>query len=162
VTRNPKIPLTPEEAPQQRLVPVVSLPKRPLSFHGKCDFIDPTPDKVRPKGTPRNTTYLGSVEWAWGPGNSRFDSYYLNPRKKYWLLWIRWRDYNNCNQSWKWTLYAYSPKKGADEIAAAICLLQDAWTAEARAYGLDHYFLIDDTGLLSVAAFAAIARNVWP
>lgn len=162
MTRNPKIPMTPGEVPQQRLVPVVLLPQRPPSFLGKCDFIESMPDEIRPKGSPRKTTYLGSVEWAWGPGNSRFDSYYLNPRGKYWLLWIRWQDDNDWNQSWQWTLYAYSLKKRADEKAAAIFLLQDAWMAETKAYDLDHYFLIDDPGLLSVAEFARIARKVWP
>lgn len=158
----PKIPMTPDEVPQQRLVSVVSLPERPPLFDGKCDYFDAMPDEARPKGSPRNTTYLGSVEWAWGPGNSRFDSYYLNPRGKYWLLWIRWQDDNDWNKAWKWTLYAYSPKQGADDKTAAIFLLQDAWMAEAKSYDLDHYFLIDDPGLLSVAEFTGIARQVWP
>ena len=162
MTRDPKIPRTPGEVPQQRLIPLVSLSQRPPSFHGKCDFIDPMPDEVRPKGSPRNTTYLGSVEWAWSPGNSRFDSYYLNPRGKFWLLWIRWQSDNDWNQSWKWALYAYSVKKRADEKTAAIFLLQDAWKAEAKEQGLDHYFLIDEPGLLSVAEFSEIARKVWP
>ena len=162
MTRNPKIPMAPEEVPRQRLVPVVSLPQRPPSFDGQCDFIDPMPDAARPKGSPRNTTYLGSAEWAWGPGNSRFDSYYLNPRGRYWLLWIRWQDDNDWNQSWKWTFYAYSRKKGADEKTASIFLLHDAWMAEAKEQNLNHYFLIDDPGLLSIAEFAGIARDVWP
>jgi len=120
------------------------------------------PDKVRPKGTPRNTTYLGSVEWTFGPGNSRFDSYYLNPRRRYWLLWIRWQSDNGSHHSWDWILYAYVPKKRADEKTAAIFLLQDAWMAEAKEHSLDHYFLIDEPGLLSVAEFAGIARKAWP
>ena len=154
--------MTPEEVPQQRLVPVVSLPQRPPSFRGICDFINPMPDAVRPKGSPRKTTYLGSAEWAWAPGNSRFDSYYLNPRGKYWLLWIRWQNDDDWNQSWIWALYAYGPKKGVDEKTAAIFLLLDAWMAEAKEQGLNRYFLIDDPGLLSIAEFAEIARNVWP
>ena len=96
-----------------------------------------------------------------GGNNSRFDSYYLNPRGPYWLLWIRWLD-DNWDHAWKWALYAYCPKKGIDEKTAAIFLLQDAWKAEAKEYDLDHYFMIDDTGLLSVEDISEIARVVWP
>ena len=64
--KDPKIPMRPEDVPQQRVHLVVALPPRPPSFNVKCDFNHPMPDDVRPKGSPRKTTYLGSVEWAWG------------------------------------------------------------------------------------------------
>jgi hypothetical protein len=158
----PKIPMTHNEVPLQRQHLVVDLPPRPVIFQGSCDFIDPMPEKDRPKGSPRNIKYLGSVEWAWSPVNSRFDSYYLNPRGRYWLLWVRWQNEDEWNHPWEWTLYAYGPRKGVDLKTAATYLLLDAWKAEKENSDLDHYFLIDEPGLLSIEDISEIARNVWP
>jgi hypothetical protein len=162
MTRKPNIPIRYEDFPQQRVHLVVPLPPRPQGFHGKCDFHDPMPENVRPKGSPRNTLYLGSVEWAWSPVHSRCDSYYLNPRGPYWLLWITWQDENDWNLKWKWALYSYARKKGVDEKSAAIYLLLDAWKAEAQKSSLDHFCLIDEAAYLSVEEISQIARIVWP
>jgi len=162
MAKKPTIPMTPDEVTQQRLRLVVELPERPPEFHGICDFVDSMPDDIRPKGSPRNTQYLGSVEWADSPMYTRFDSYYLNPRRSYWLLWIYSQDENEWKQSWKWTLYAYAKKRrGVDERVAATYLLMDAWRAEKDHSYLDHYFLLDESGLLSVAEISEIARQVW-
>jgi hypothetical protein len=161
MARKPTIPMTPEEVPRQRLHLVAELPARPQGFSAKCDFVDPMPDNKRPGGSPRNTLYIGSVEWAGSPMHTRFDSYYLNPRGAYWLLWIHWQDDNDWNLSWKWTLYAYGEKRGIDERTAATYLLMDAWAAERESANLDHYFLVDETGLLSMADISEIARQVW-
>jgi len=117
------------EVPQKRTPPVVKLVERPASFRGACDYLEPMPEKDRPKGSPRNVEFLGSVEWSWTPWNDRSDEYYLNPRGRYWLLWLRDRDEDNCNR-WEWILYAYGPKRGVDAEAAAIYLLLGAWNAE--------------------------------
>ena len=162
MARYPKIPMTPDDVPRQRVHLVVALPPRPKMFQGFCDFVSPMPSEVRPKGSPRKMEYLGSVEWARGPRESRFDSYYLNPRGSYWLLWIRWQDENDWNLSWKWTLYAYGSRKSVDAKTAATYLLLDAWSAERDSLDLEHYFLIGETGLLSVEEISEVARNVWP
>lgn len=161
MAHKPKIPMRPEDVPQQRVHLVVQLPPRPPSFQGYCDFVDPMPDDVRPKGSPRNIQYLGSVEWAWGPMNSRLDSYYLNPRRSQWLLWVRYRDENDWKLRWAWILYAYGPRRGVTAKDAAIYLLMDAWSAEAQKSQLDHYGWINQPGLLSVEEISAIARAVW-
>jgi hypothetical protein len=120
------------------------------------------PEETRPKGLPRRLEYVGSVEWASGPRHSRFDSYYLNPRGKYWLLWIYSQDENSWNMAWRWTLYAYGLKKGVDAKSAAIYLLLDAWQAERDELDLHQFFLVDEAGLLSVAEFLALGNSVWP
>jgi hypothetical protein len=153
--------MTSDEVPQQRVRLVVQLPPRPAFFHGTCDFIDPMAVEERPKGSPRNVKYLGSVEWAESPAHSRIDSYYLNPRGSYWLLWIRSQDESDFNLAWKWTLYAYGARTGVDAKAAAIYLLLDAWKAEKEKSFLDHFFLVDEVGFLSVEEILEIARNVW-
>ena len=160
--KEPKIPMTPEEVPQQRLGLVTDLPRRPLKFNVLCDFNEPMPDNIRPKGSPRNFVYLGSVEWAWSPMHSRFDSYYLNPRGSYWLLWIRYQDFNTYVWPWYWRFYAYAKKNRVCEKIAATYMLMDAWTSEKQTSDLDHYFLVDDPGLLSMSEISEIARQVWP
>jgi hypothetical protein len=160
--RNPKIPMRPEDVPQQRLYSAVELPSRPESFHGVIDWMEPMPNKARPKGSPRKTTYLGSVEWATSVRETRFDSYYLNPRGSYWLLWIRWQDDNDWKMVWRWTLYAYGKQKDVAAKTAAIYLLLDAWKKEKERSDLEHYFLIDEPGFLSIAEISEIGRQVWP
>jgi hypothetical protein len=160
--RTPKIPMSPDDVTQQRIRLVVQLPPRPASFYGACDSLRPMTEKDRPRGSPRNVWYLGSVEWAESPAHSRFDSYYLNPRGRHWLLWIRWRDDNDWSSRWKWTLYAYGPRKGIDAKTAAIYLLLDAWKAEKENSFLEHFFLVDEAGFLSIEEILEISRNVWP
>ena len=160
--KKPKTPMIPEDIPNQNISSDCKLVPRPNSFHGKCNFLDPMDEKVHPTGSPRNVDYLGAVEWAWGPSNNRFDSYYLNPRGRYWLLWLRWLDENEWEPKWRWTFYAYGPKKGVDAKAAATYLLMDAWKAEKENSSLDHFFLIDEEGSMSASELLEIARIVWP
>jgi hypothetical protein len=72
------------------------------------------------------------------------------------------QDEADWGRAWNWTLYAYGRRKGVDAKTAATYLLLDAWKAEKVKSHLDHYFLIDEEGLLSIGDFSAIARNVWP
>lgn len=162
MTKRPSIPMRPEDVPQQRIHLVVPLPPRPPSFQGYCDYFNRMPDDFRPKGTPRKTSYLCTVEWAWSPAHNRINSYYLNPRGKYWLLWNYYQDDNDWNHEWKWVLYGYGPRKGVDAEEAAVYLLMDAWESEARNWELDKYHWIDEAGLFSVEMIEAVARVVWP
>lgn len=159
---HPVIPMLPEEVPQQRITLVVDIPERPDGFAGYCDYVDPMPDGVSPKGSPRNVTYLGSVEWAGSPRFSRFDSYYLGRRGPYWLLWNYWLDENDWKECRQWTLYGYAAHGSAPIEAVAANLLLDTWAAERDRLDLGHFFLIDEPGLLSIDLFSAIARRVWP
>ena len=162
MTQKPKIPMLPEEVLQQRLTLVVDLPSRPEGFLGECAYVRPMPDKARPRGSPRNTTFVGAVEWASGPKDTRFDAYYINPRRSHWLLWNYWQDENDWQLRWCWSLYAYGPRRGVDEKTAAVYLLFDAWRSEAQNLGLKRYFLLDEPGLLSTNEITQIARLVWP
>jgi hypothetical protein len=154
--------MTPQDVPQQRLNLVVGLPARPPHFQGYCNFVDTIPSNIAPKGSPRKLEYIGSVEWASGPRDCRFDSYYLNPRGSYWLLWNLYQDDNDWNSSSRWVLYGYARKEGADAKTAASYLLLDAWKSERESLNLRRYYLIDEAGLLSVADIKEIGRTVWP
>ena len=160
-TRYSLIPRSAEEVPLQMVYPYVDLPPRPSSLKMVRNAFEPMPINIRPKGSPRNTQYLGSVEWADSPNHTRFDSYYLNPRGAYWLLWIGYQDENTWNWKWTWNLYAYCKKKGIDEKTAATYLLMDAWASERDTNDLDKYFLIDEEGMLSIGEITEIARRVW-
>jgi len=160
--QEPTIVMDLERLLRQRLHLVVDLPERPAGFRGYCQWVDPIPEKDGPKGSPRKVRFLSSVEWSWSPMNSRWDGYFLNPRGKYWLLWFRYLDDDAWNPKWRWEFYAWGLRKGVSEKAAAIYLLADAWSSEVRYYDLDHFHLINDTGLLSLPELCAVARLVWP
>ena len=69
MTREPKIPMAPEQLPQQRIHEVITLPERPAVF----DCV--VGQRIYPKGAlPQkpspNATYLCQVEWAWSPAHT--------------------------------------------------------------------------------------------
>ena len=160
--REPKIPMHPDEVPQQRIHLLVDLPPRPEGFHAKCDFMDSIPEYEAPQRGPRRADYLGSTEWAWSPMHSRLDAYYLNRRRSHWLLCICSEDENSWDRRWRWYLYGYAPPLRISAEEAAIYMLLDCWKAEADGSSFDHFHWINDTGLLSVAEITAIGREVWP
>ena len=160
--KEPTIVMDLESLPQQRLHAVVELPARPPGFLGLNPWSNPLPEKDRPRGSPRKLEFLASVEWSWSPMHSRWSAYYLNPRGKYWLLWTRWLDDFSGPPKWCWDLSAWGYKKGVTAEQAAVYLLADFWSSEARDEGLDQFHLIDDNGLLSVAELNAVGRLAWP
>ncbi len=159
---DPKIAMLPSELPRQHIHAVEELPPRPVKLETHVAWLDPTPTPVSTKGSPRKITYLGTVEWAWSPMHDRLDAYYLNPRGKYWLLWIQSLDDDQVPWRWWWTLYAWAEKRRVPEYEAAVYVLRDAWAKEAAGTSFDHFHLIDEPGMLSVETMMAIGRDVWP
>jgi len=162
--------MTPDQAPQQRLYPVVDLPPRPKSFKSRCGkelysipSIRELPLKNHPTQMPRTAQFIGTAEWAWSPMHSRIDAYYLstNQKRSHWFLWASCLD--DSDYRWKWinTLYAYGSKKGIDKKTAAIYLLLDAWSFEQEFLELEHFHILNAVELLSVPEFRAIGRVVW-
>ena len=160
--REPTIVMDLEQLLKKRLHLVVDLQKRPDGFRGHWQWLDPMPEKDCPKSPPPNVEFLSSVEWSWSPMNSRWEAYYLNPTDKYWLLWIRYPDDTDRDIVWRWDLYAWGLRNGVSEKEAAVYLLADAWSAEARDSDLDRFHLINDAGLLSLPELYAVGRLVWP
>ncbi len=74
----PRIPMRPEELPQQRLSLVVPLPPRPTGFAGTRDAPGSVPPSLK---MPRSARYIGQVEWAWSMINARLDAYYLSTNR---------------------------------------------------------------------------------
>ncbi len=165
MTRTPKIPMLPTELPQQRVCAVISLPQRPSGFHGirLPPETVPPPAALPPAQMPRSARYIGQVEWAWGPNNTRLDAYYLstNRERTHWFVWLQGYDDNWGN--WEQPqLYTYAPKQGVLGKAAAVYLVLDGWVQELPDSGLDHFHWINSANFLSIEEFRAIGRIVWP
>ena len=149
----------PEQLPPQRGLPEISLPPRPAGFEGLREPPDtvPVPTKM-----PRTAKYLGQVEWAWGPNNTRVDAYYLSTNREwtYWFLWIKFYDDNFSR--WETLLYTYAARQGVPAKIAAIYLLLDCWKSDQSESEPGHFHWINNADFLSVEELHAIARVVWP
>lgn len=157
--KKPSIPMSPTQLPQQRVVAVADLELRPEPFDAVVGWNE-KPDGVELCRGPSNADYLGTVEWAWSPMNSRIDSYYLSRGRTHWMLWIRWFDDNG--GGWSWLAIGHVPRKQASLMQAAVHLLVDFWRMEKDATELDHFHWIDDEGLLDTSEWRTIALLVWP
>ena len=158
MTREPKIPMSPEELPQQRIHEVVALPKRPAEFDFKVGY-ELFPYGELPKNAPTNSTYLCQVEWAWSPAHSRLDAYYLHRGQTHWSLWTKFWDDNW--MKWEQITVGYVPRRGADQKQAAVYLLLEFWAYDAQENSVDEFHWINEDGFISIAELAAIARKVW-
>ena len=158
MTINPRIPMSPDELPQQRIYEVVGLPKRPELFDCEVGY-GAVPDEFIPKHGPRSPVYLGQVEWAWSPMHNRLDAYYLHRGRKHWLMWIRYFDDNW--GKWEWSPVACVSRKGITERQAATHLLIEFWRHDARYRDVDRFHWINEGAFLTVADLSAIGRHVW-
>ncbi len=154
------IPMSPDELPQQQINEVVDLPPRPDGLDVSIEALN-SMGKDYPKGSPRKLSSICSVEWAWSPVHSRIDNYYLNTRKKHFILYDNWLNDGVSPWGWNWTVLAWAPKIEADEHAVAAHMLSDLWKYIAENDYVDHYHWINDSGCLSVEETQALARKVW-
>ena len=156
--RQPKIPMSPEDLPQQRIHEVVTLPKRPAEFDCKVGY-ELSPHGELPKNAPTKSTYLCQVEWAWSPAHSRLDAYYLHRGRTHWSLWSKYWD-DNWGR-WNQIAVGYGPSRGVDQKQAAVYLLLEFWAYDAQENSVDEFHWINEDGFISIAELAAIAREVW-
>jgi len=154
------IPMHPDQRPQQRIAPVVTLPPKPEGLDVKLDWVEGMPDD-RPEGSPRKVEFLCSVEWAWSPMHGRIDNYYLHRRGKRWLLWVHWLDEDEVPWKWRWVLFAYADFVKGDMEQIAVHMLIGAWKETVKYEEIERYHWINATGLLSVETIQAAAREVW-
>lgn len=82
MTREPKIPMSPEALPQQRIHEVVGLPDRPEPFDCHVGY-GAVPADVIPKSGPRSPEYLAQVEWAWSPNVSEITKHHYNQQYRF-------------------------------------------------------------------------------
>jgi hypothetical protein len=158
MTSTPRIPMSPEQLPQQRIHEVVELPNRPVPFDCLAGY-GVVPADVLPKSNPRSPIYLAQAEWAWSPMHNRVVAYYLHRGRTHWVLWSRYFDDNWWR--WSWAAVACVHKRGLLEHQAAVHLLIEFWKTEAEESGVDQFHWINESDGLSVAELMAIAREVW-
>jgi hypothetical protein len=158
MTREPKIPMSPEELPQQRIHEVVGLPERPAEFDCEIGYGVSTGHAL-PKNAPTNSTYLCQVEWAWSPAHNRLDAYYLHRGRTHWSLWCKYFDNNM--MCWEWIANGCVTRRGVTQKQAAVYLLLEFWSFDVKESYLDEFHWINEHGYLSIADLAAIAREVW-
>ena len=133
--KRPKIPMTPNILPQQRIQEVVSLPELPAGVAVSND--GPFPKGSVPEKPSSTSIYLCQVEWSWSPRNNRTSAYYLHRGRSHWSLWERWPDDNLGNEG-VWEVKACCEKKNVPEKVAAIQLLIARWELEANYYDVDY------------------------
>ncbi len=158
---DPKVPMTPETLPQQRLTAVRDLPPRPegLVFEHEGR---PRPRALQRARFPREANFLCQVEWAWSPMHNAIHSHYLCTRRDYWIIWVRWLDDEFWPPRWRWWFQGWARRvKGVDERTAAFHLLADLWREQRDDQGYDHFHWINEEGEFDAADLAAIGRAVW-
>lgn len=155
----PTIPMSPDSLPQQRIVALKNLVKRPEPFDSVVGWGEKPKGVDLPNG-PRKAEYLGQVEWAWSPMNNRLDAYYISRSRTHWILWIY--SYDDNWGKWEWLAIGNVPLKQASCREASIHLLIDFWNMEKQITTLDHFHWINEDGELDVSDWRTIALNVWP
>ena len=92
------------------------------------------------------------------------ESYYLQRRRKHWLLWVKHYD-DNWGRWERPAAFARCSREGfgEDDKAAAMILTAAFLREDIRGYdsGLDRFHMITDTGLLSEEELEAVACSVW-
>jgi hypothetical protein len=152
-----RAPLSPAELPQQRITKVVDRPARPEGFEPVV-YYGLAVEEIAPKRRPAEMRFLGGAEWAWSPMHNRIEAYYLYRSRSHWLLYLR--DLDPDNRDFEWRVGAYVQKRGVDEKTAAVHLMVALWAFETND-GLEQFHWLTHDGLISVAEWRAIAREVW-
>lgn len=153
---NSKIPLAPEQRPQQRLL-LMPVPTSPVQ--SDVSFLAMPGD---PQQMPRSARYVGQVEWAWARGHDRIDAYWLSTTKarERWILWAAHFD----DDQWKFIdhrVAASVARRKQSACDAALSLLVAYWREQHRQVDLDRQGWINEEGLLNAAALKYASLLVW-
>ena len=158
MTRSPRIPMLPGELPQQRLYLVTGLPERPAGWAVETGSLA---EDLAPLAMPRSARYVGQVEWAWSPMNTRIDAYYL-PMCSHHRCWVLWR--KSFDDNWgEWMApeaAAVSARCALGRDAAARLLLLAYWQVQ-RTQDVDRFHWINEDELLSAGALTEVANAAW-
>jgi hypothetical protein len=155
--KEPKIPMSAEELPQQRINEVVDLPPRPEGLEIEVGYGVDYEAAFSVRLAPRLPVMLVQVEWAESPVNYGLNAFYIEGRRRHWLLWNRWFDENDWTPRWRWSLSGYCARKNVERKTAGIHLLLAFWAAE-KGTADGEFDWINEEGLLSVEDVRAMAR----
>ena len=158
MSKQPTIPMSPTQLPQQRVYEVVDLPKRPKSFDCRVGY-GCSPRDGLPKTGLDHAAYLCQVEWAWSPMHSRLDAYYLHRGRSEWSLWSKFWD--DDWDRWEHIGIGTVGRRGVSQTQAGVYLLIAFWRQEITDSSLDQFHWINEAVELSVAQLGAMAREIW-
>lgn len=156
---SPKIPMSAESLPKQRLTLVPEYSQAPKGWHVQMG--DSAPGL--PARMPRSSRYVAQVEWSWSPLHGRIDAYHLslNRGRDRWVLWVSYFD----QTSWRFEgthIGASAPRAGLQDTDASMLLLQAYWADDAsNANELDAFHWINEEGMLGSGHLREIERRVW-
>src|SRR5262245_46865555 len=77
----------------------------------------------------QTTSFVCKIEWSWSPVHERMESYYLERRDPYWILWEEPYD-DNYGRWDKPIAIARCPRKALDDKRSAAMILLAAKLAE--------------------------------
>ena len=145
-----------DDIPQQHIT-VIEISPKPnnlvVTYDAGAEFLNGSLE------TPRSIDFLFSVEWAWSPAHGRIDNYYLNRKRKHWVLWNNWMDDNDIPWRWNWSMVAHASRIKANELDVATHLLLESWKRQKEYENLDKYHWINNEGSLNADDIEAIARE---
>lgn len=158
-TRQPRVAMSAQSLPLQRLYLIKSLPPLPRAW--VVDTVGPASPGV-PARLPAGSRYLGQVEWAWSPMHMRISAYYISQSsdRRRWVLWCKGYDDNYGRWSPAYPVLAAPRRDGFSALQAAQLLLLEAWGAD-RDEGTDRFHWIAEAGELDVADLQAVADAAW-
>lgn len=158
--RNPRIPMTPEQLPEQRIYVPEGRPRRPENFEAIVSWdAHDLPEAARLKGRPRSATYLFQAEWAWSPMNNRLSAFYLHRGRRFWSVFERYFDDNWMR--WEWQQRAVLPLAQATERQAAFWLMVELMKFDRNRSDVEEWHWIGETATLDIPDIKAIAHEVW-
>jgi hypothetical protein len=157
--KQPRVPMLPNELPQQRIYAVEDIPPIPEGLEVEISYGLPS----NLKHPPRNPAYLFQAEWAWSPNHGKVNAYYLHKGRRDWTLYLTYFDEDQSPWGWSPKVpVARSTLKQLDERQAAFLLTIAILSFDKETLGVGRFHMINDEGLLAVADLQAIARRVWP
>lgn len=160
--RDPRIPMSPQQLPQQGIFMPVGAPRRPDPCDVAVGYDERSlPDDAHLQRAPRKAHYLFQAEWAWSPMNNRISAFYLHRGRRYWSIFDRAYDDDWPRSKWQWYQRATVPLHQATAKQAAFWLMVELMKFDRDEGFVEEWHWIGEAGELSVADVKAIAHEVW-
>ncbi|MCW5716750.1 MAG: hypothetical protein KIS68_02850 [Bauldia sp.] len=160
--RDPRIPMTPQQIPQQGVYIPVGAPWRPERFDVAVGYDERSlPEDAQLKRPPRKAHYLFQAEWAWSPMNNRLSAFYLHRGRRYWSIFDRAYDEDGPQSRWQWYQRAVVPLRQASAKQAAFWLMVELMKFDHDEAFVEEWHWIGEAGELGIAETKAIAHIVW-
>lgn len=158
--RNPRIPMSPQQLPQQGVYIPTGAPRRPVPFDVVVGYeAAQLPEHARLKASPRTARYLFQAEWAWSPAHNRLSAFYLHRGRRYWTLFDR--QFDEDRMRWQWVQRAAVPIGQASEKQAAFWLVVELMKFDRDEAYIEEWHWIGEAATFQVAEVKALVQEIW-